>query len=136
MSRGLRSAIAASVLSAWVSLPSCTSDAQPDVYLQREVRELQKRTIPAGSHLVSENTLVIQGWVARANWEFDSSLTPATYNLWVTSGLEPDFRIQEAAHSPLRFSRYTEGHVEAIYIESASASRTLHVTVKLELYPD
>jgi len=136
MSRGLRAAIAASVLSAWVSLPSCTSDAQPDIYLHREVRELQKRTIPAGSHLVSENPPVIQGWVARANWEFDSSLSPATYNLWVTNRLEPDFRIHEAAHSPLQFTRYTQGDVEAVSIGTASASGTLHVTVKLELYPD
>jgi hypothetical protein len=136
MSRGLRAAIAALVLSAWGSLPSCTSEARPDTYLRQEVTELQERTIPADSHLVSDHPPVIQGWVARASWEFESSLSPATYNLWVTGRLGPDFRMHDAANSPLRFSRYTEGDLEAVYIESASASGTLHVTVKLELHPD
>ena len=136
MNRGLRVAIAASVLSVWGALASCTSDVRPDIYLQQEVRELQGRTIPADSHLGSEDPPAIQGWVARANWEFDSSLAPATYKLWVTSRLEPDFRIHEAANSPLRFSRYTEGDVEVVSIETTSASGTLHVAVHLELNPD
>jgi hypothetical protein len=136
MSRGLRAAIAASVLFAWGALPSCTSQARPDTYLQQEVRELQKRTIPPDSHVVSQNAPVVQGWVACANWEFDSSISPAAYNLWVTSRLEPDFRIHEVADSPLRFSRYTQGDVEAVSIETAAASGTSHVAVKFELYPD
>ena len=136
MNRGLRAAIAASVLFAWGVLPCCTPEARRDTYLQQEIGELQNRTIPADSHPISEHPPVIQGWVARANWEFDSRLTPATYNLWVTRRLEPDFRIYEAANSPLRFSRYTEGDVEAVSIETTSASGTLHVAVKFELYPD
>jgi len=136
MSRGLRAAITASVLSAWGSLPSCTSEAGPDTYLRQEVTELQERTIPADSHLVSDDPPVIQGWVARASWEFESSLSPATYNLCVTSRRGPDFRMHQAANSPLRFSRYTRGDVEAVYIETVSTSGTIHVTVQVELYPD
>jgi hypothetical protein len=131
-----RAAIAASVLSAWGALASCTSDVRPDTYLQQEVMKLQERTIPADSHLVSDPPPVIQGWVALASWEFESSLSPGSYNLWVTSRLEPDFRMLEAANSPLRFSRYTKGDVEAVSIDTASASGTLHVTVKVEIYPD
>lgn len=136
MSRGLRAAIAALVLSAWGSLPSCTSEARSDTYLRQEVTELQERTIPADSHLVSDHPPVIQGWVARASWEFESSLSPATYTLWVTSRLEPEFRMHQAANSPRRFSRYTQGDVEAVSIETASTSGTIHVAVKVELCPD
>jgi hypothetical protein len=136
MSRGLRAAIAAMVLSAWGSLPSCASEARPDTYLRQEVTELQKRTIPADSHLVSNHPPAIQGWVGRASWEFESSLSPATYNLWVTSRLKPDFRMHQAANSPLRFSRYKQGDVEAVSIETASTSGTIHVAVKVEFCPD
>jgi hypothetical protein len=136
VNRGLRTAIAVSVLSAWGYLPSCTPATQPDTYLEREVRELQQRTMPADSHLVRQHSPAIQGWAARADWEFESNYSPDAYFRWVTGRLEPDFRIHETANSPRRFSRYTQGNVETVSIETASASGALHVAIKFELYPD
>ena len=136
MNRFLKSMIAASVLSAWVTLPSCTPKIDSDTYLQQEASDLQQRTLPPDSRLVNQHPLTHQGSGASASWEFDSNYAPDTYNRWVTSRLRPDFQVRETANSRLRFSKYAHGDEETLSVETASSSGTLHVTVKLEIYPD
>ncbi|MGD0225008.1 MAG: hypothetical protein ABSF71_21990 [Terriglobia bacterium] len=132
----LKSIIAACVLSAWMGLPSCTPKFDSDMSLQQEANELQQRTIPSGSRLVSQHPLSRQGWGANASWEFDSKYAPDSYHRWVTSKLRPDYRVGETANSGLRFSKYAHGDEETLSLETASSSGTLHVAVKLEIYPD
>ena len=92
--------------------------------------------IPPDSHTVNQHPLTLQGLRATASWEFDSSDAPDAYKRWVTSRLRPDFQVRETANSGLRFSKYAHGDEETLSVETASSSGTLHVTVKLEIYPD
>jgi len=90
-------------------------------------------------HLVralSANIRLVKGWGANASWEFDSKYAPDSYHRWVTSKLRPDYRVGETANSGLRFSKYAHGDEETLSLETASSSGTLHVAVKLEIYPD
>jgi hypothetical protein len=132
----LKSIIAASALSVWIALPSCAPKIDPDTYLQQEVSEVQQRTEPAHSHLVNQHPLSLQGWGASASWEFESNYSPDAYNRWVTSRLRPDFHVRETEDPPLRFSKYAHGDEETLSVETASSSGALHVTLKLEMYPD
>lgn len=132
----LKSMIAAAVFSAWMILPSCTPKIDSDKYLQQEASDLQQRTLPSDSRLVNQHPLTHQESGASASWEFDSNYAPDAYNRWVTSRLLPDFQPRETASSRLRFSKYAQGDVETLSVETASSSGTLHVTVKLEIYPD
>ena len=136
MNRLLKSIIAACILSVWISLPSCTSETDSDAYLQQEASDLQLRTMPPDSRLVNEQPLSLRESGASASWEFESDYAPDAYNRWVTGKLRPNFQVREAANSGLRFSRYAHGDVETLSVEAASSSGTLHVAVKLEIYPD
>lgn len=132
----LKSIIAAWVLSAWMGLPSCTPKFDSDMSLQQEAKELQQRTLPPGSRLVNQHPLTLQGLGASASWEIESDYGPDAYKSWVTSRLRPDYRVGETANSGLRFSKYAHGDEETLSLETASSSGTLHVAVKLEIYPD
>ena len=61
------------ILSAWSTQTSCTSETRPDTHLQQEVDRLQKRTVPPDSRLIDQHLPAIQGWVARADWEFQTN---------------------------------------------------------------
>ena len=136
MNRLLKSIIAACVLSVWTTLPSCAPKIDSDAYLQQEASDLQQRTLPPDSRFVNQHPLTHQGLGASAGWEFDSNYAPDAYNRWVTSRLRPDFQVRETANSRLQFSKYAHGDEEKLSVETASSSGTLHVAVKLEIYPD
>jgi len=136
MNRFLKSMIAASLLSAWMTLPSCTPKFDSEQYLQQEVSSLQLRTLPPDSRLVNQHLPTRQSLGASTSWEFDSNYTSDAYNRWVTSRLRPDFQVRETAGSPLHFSKYAHGDEETISVETTTSSGTLHVALNLEIYPD
>ncbi len=136
MDRLLKSIIAASVLSVWATLPGCTPMIGSDTWLQQEASDLQQRTTPSGSHLLDQHPITRGEWGASASWEIESHDSPDIYKDWVTSRLRPDFQVRPTANSGLRFSKYVQGDVETLSLETASPSGTLHVAVKLEIYPD
>jgi hypothetical protein len=132
----LKSVVAVSVLSAWVTLPSCTPKIDSGTYLQQEASEIRQRSLPPDSRLVTQRPLALQGLGASASWEFESNYAPDAYDRWVTSKLRPDFQVRETANSRLRFSKDAHGDVETLSMEMVSCTGTLHVAVKLEIYPD
>lgn len=131
-----KTVVAVFMLLAWGTLTSCTSETSPDTHLQQEVDHLQKRTIPPNSRLMDQHLPAIHGWVARADWEFQTNYAADTYNEWVADKLRPDFEIHEGASSPAQFSKYDQGDVEILWVVSAPSAGMLRVTVKLEIYPD
>ena len=136
MNRLLKSITAVSVFAAWLTLPSCTPTFSSDMSLQQEASEIQHRTLPPGSRLVKQRPLTFQAWGASASWELESDYGPDAYKSWATSRLRPDFQVRETANSRLRFSKDAQGDVETLSLETALSSGTLHVEVKLEIYPD
>jgi hypothetical protein len=135
VNRLLNSIVAACALSVWTTLPSCTQKIDSDTYLQQQASELQQRTLPPDSRLVNQHPLTHQGLGASASWEFESSYAPDAYKSWVTGRLQPDFQVRETANSRLLFSKDAQGDVETLSLETAASSGTLHVAVKLEIYP-
>lgn len=136
MNKLLKRIIAFSTFAAWVALPSCTSKIDTGTYLQQEFSEIQQRTIPPNSRLINQHAIAIQELGASAGWEFESNFAPEAYGRWVTSRLQPDFKVRETTNSRLRFSKEARGDVETLSLEMVSSSGTLHVIVKLEIYPD
>jgi hypothetical protein len=136
MSRLLKSVIALSMLSAWAALSRCTFDPSPDTHLQREVEHLQKLTIPPDSLLIDQHPPTIQGWVARADWEFQTHYSADAYSGWVAEKLRHDFHAYGSPSSPTRFSKYDQGDVEMLSVVTVPFAGMLQVTVKLEIYPD
>ena len=136
MNRCLNTVIAASLLSAWGTSPSCTSEANRDTHVQEEVTELQKRTVPPDSRQFVQHSLTIQGSVAHADWGFQTDLSADAYNRWVANELRPDFQGHEGASSPTRFTKYSLGDVEMLSVVTSSSGGMLWVAVKLEIYPD
>ena len=136
MIRLLKSITAVSVFAAWMTLPSCPPKIDSDTYLRQEASELQLRTMPPDSRLVNQGPFAFQAWGASASWEIESDYSPDAYKSWVTSRLRPDFQVRETEDPPLRFSRCAHGDEETVSVETTSSSGTLHVTVKLEIYPD
>ena len=136
VSRLLKSVLALSMLAAWAALSSCTFDPSPDTHLQREVERLQKLTIPAGSHLIDEHPPTIQGWVARADWEFQTNYSADAYYRWVAEKLRPDFHAYGSPGSPTGFGTYDQGDVEMLSVVTVPFAGMLRVTIKLEIYPD
>lgn len=132
----LRTVIALFMLSLSGMLTSCTSESRPDTFLQQEVVRLQKRTIPPGSRLIGQHLPAIRGWVARADWEFQTNYGADTYREWLAHKLRPDFQIQVGANSPIQFSKDDQGDVEIVSVATTPSAGILHVTVKLEIYPD
>jgi hypothetical protein len=132
----LKTAIALFMLLAWGTLTSCTSKTTPDTHLQQEVDRMQKRTIPSDSRLIDQHLSAIHGWVARADWEFQTNYSAATYNEWLADKLRPDFQIQQGASPSTRFSKHDQGDVEILSVATAPSAGMLQVTVKLEIYPD
>jgi hypothetical protein len=104
--------------------------------LCREVEHLQKLTIPPDSHLIDEHPPTIQGWVARADWEFQTNYSADAYNSWVAEKLRPDFHAYGSPSSPTRFSKYEQGDVEMLSVATAPLAGMLRVTIELEIYPD
>ena len=136
MNGRLKSITAVSVFVAWMTLPSCTREFNPDISLQREVKELQERTLPPGSRLVNQHPLTLQGLGASASWEIESDYSPDACKRWVTGRLQPDFQVHETANSGLRFNKFAHGDEEALSLETASSSGTPQIAFKLEIYPD
>jgi len=132
----LKTVIALLMLLAWGTLTCCTSETSPDTHLQQEVDRLQKRTIPPDSRLIDQHLPAIHGWVARADWEFQTNYAAGTYNEWLADKLRPDFQIQQGASPSTRFSKHDQGDVEILSVATAPSAGTLQVTVKLEIYPD
>ena len=132
----LRTVIAVFMFSAWGTLTGCTSETSPDMHLQQEVDHLQKRTMPPGSRLISQHVPAIQGWVGRAEWEFQTNYGADKYNAWLADKLRPDFQIHDGASSPTQFSKYDQGDIEVLSVLPAASAGTLQVTVRLEIYPD
>jgi hypothetical protein len=104
--------------------------------LQRKVEHLQELTIPAGSHLIDQHPPTIQGWVARADWEFQTNYSADAYYGWVAEKLRPDFHAYGSPSSPTGFSKYDQGDVEMLSVGTVPFAGMLRVTVKLEVYPD
>ena len=120
-----------------MTLPSCTPRIDSDTYLQQEYSDIQQRTLPPDPRLISQHPFEIQRSGVRAGWEFESNYAPEAYSRWVTSRLQPDFQVLETDISHLRFSKGARGgDVETLSLETVSSSGTLHVDVKLEIYPD
>jgi hypothetical protein len=136
LSRPLKSVIALSMFSVWAVLSACTLNPNPDTYLQREVEHLQELTIPLDSHLVNQHPPEIQGWVVRADWEFQTNYSADAYNSWVAEKLRPDFQAHGSPGSPARFSKYDHGDVETLSVEAAPFAGMLRVTLNLVIYPD
>jgi len=132
----LKTAIALFMLLAWGTLTSCTSETTPDTHLQQEVDRMQTRTIPSNSRLIDQHLPAIHGWVARADWEFQTNYAADTYNEWVADKLRPDFQIQQGARPSTRFSKHDQGDVEILSVVTAPSAGILQVTVKLEIYAD
>ena len=132
----LKTVIALLMLLAWGTLACCTSETSPDTHLQQEVDRLQKRTIPPDSRPMDQHLPAIHGWVARADWEFQTNYAAHAYNEWVADKLRPDFEIHDGASSPPQFSKYQQGDVEILSVVTAPSGGMLRVTVKLEIYPD
>jgi len=132
----LKTVIAVFMLSAWGTLTSCTSDTSPDTHLQEEVDLLQKRTIPPDSRLIDQHLPAIHGWVARADWKFQTNRGADTYNEWLADKLRPDFQIHQGASSSTRFSKHDQGDVVMLSVATTPSAGMLRVTVKLEIYPD
>ena len=136
MTRLLKSVIAVSMLAAWAALTSCTFDPGPDTRLQREVEHLQELTIPPGSHLIDQRPPTIQGWVARADWEFQTNYSADEYSGWVAEKLRPDFHAYGSPSSLTGFSKYDQGDVEMLSVVTVPFAGMLQVTIRLEIYPD
>ena len=136
MNRFLKTVIAACVLTAWGTFPSCIPEVSADAQIQREAADLQERTVPLDSHLLAHHSLALQGWIASADWEFLSNYSADAYYHWVTSKLRADFQIHETSNSYLQFSKDADGDVETLSIKTAPSSGMLRVAVKLEIYPD
>ena len=136
VSRLLKSVLALSMLAACAALSSCTFDPSPDTHLQRKVEHLQELTIPAGSHLIDQHPPTIQGWVARADWEFQTNYSADAYSGWVAEKLRSNFQAYGSPGCPRRFSRYDHGDVETLSVVTVPFGGMLRVTVKLEIYPD
>jgi len=132
----LRTVIALLMLLAWGTLTCCTSETSPDTHLQQEVDHLQKRTIPPGSRLIDQHLPAIHGWVARADWKFQTNRGADTYNEWLADKLRPDFQIHQGASSSTRFSKHDQGDVVMLSVATTPSAGMLRVTVKLEIYPD
>jgi hypothetical protein len=124
------------MLSVLGTLSGCISESSPETNLQQEVEDLQKRTIPDGSHLLDRHVPTIHGWVATADWQFETNYSADGYNEWLGDKLRPDFQVHEGASSPTRFSRFSRGDVEMLSVVAAPSPGMLRVTVKLEIYPD
>jgi len=132
----LKFMIAAVALSAWIGLLSCAPKIDSDTYLQQEVSDLQRRTIPPDSRRINQHSFTRRELGASASWDFESDDAFDAYKSWVTSRLRPDFQARETINSRLRFSKDVQGDVETLSLETASSSGALHVAVKLEIYPD
>ena len=128
--------IAVSVLSAWGTFASCTSEVSPDTQIIQEATDLQKRTIPPGSRLLAQHPIALHESVARADWEFLSNYSTDGYNRWVDGKLREDFQSHQAFSSNQRYSKAAHGDVETLSIETAESPGALRVVVKLEIYPD
>lgn len=137
MRRRLRKSVMAfSMFSVWATLSSCTFDPNPDRYLRPEVERLQRLTIPPESHVVDGHPPEIQGWVARASWEFQTNYSAGAYNSWVVQRLRPDFRVDGSPNSSTRFSKYVQGDVEVMWVVTVPFDGKLRVIVQLEICPD
>ena len=136
MRKLLMPVIALSLLSAWAALSSCTFDPSSETHTQREVEHLQKLTIPPDSRLIDQHPPTIQGWVTRADWEFETNWAGDAYKSWVTEKLQPDFHSYGSPNSPTRFSKYDQGDAEMLSVATAPLAGIRRVTIKLEIYPD
>ena len=136
MSGLTKTVIAVSILSVCATLPSCTSETGPDTHLQQEVDRLQKRTVPPDARLIHQHLPAIQGWVARADWEFQTNYQADAYNEWLADRLRPDFQIHQDVGSPTQFSKYDHGDVEILSVATTSSAGMLRVAVQLVVYPD
>ena len=132
----LKTVIAVLMLSAWGAFTSCTSESSPDTHLQHEVDGLQKRTIPPDSRLIDQHLPTIHGWVARADWEFQTNHGSEAYHQWLADKLRPDFQIQQGTSPSTRFSKHDQGDVEMLWVVTTPSAGMLRVTVKLEIYPE
>ena len=132
----LKTLTALFILSAWSTQTSCTSETRPDTHLQQEVDRLQKRTVPPDSRLIDQHLPAIQGWVARADWEFQTNYRADAYNEWLADQLRPDFQIHQDAGSPTQFSKYDQGDVEILSVATTPSAGMLRVAVQLVVYPD
>ena len=130
------SMIALSLLSAMGMLSSCEIDPGPDTPLPRKLKRLQELTIPPGAQLMDEHPPTIQGWIARANWEFEINHSADAYYGWVAEKLRSSFQAYSAPSSPRRFRRYDHGDVETLSIVTSASDGKLRVMVTLGVYPD
>jgi len=136
MSRLLKTVIAIFILSGCGTLSSCTSETSPKTYLEQEVEHLQKRTIPPDSRLIDQHLPAIHGWVARADWEFQTQYGADKYNEWLADKLRPEFRVHQSAGSSIRFSEQDRGDVETLSVETTTSAGMPRVTVRFEMFPD
>jgi len=132
----LSKSVVVSLLATCMTLASCAPKIDSDAYLQHEAGDIQLRTLPPGSRLVNQRPLTLQGLGASADWELECAYSPDEYRSWVTSRLRPDFQVHETHNSQLRLSKDVHGDVETLSLELVSSTGTLHVVVKLEIYPD
>jgi hypothetical protein len=115
---------------------SCSSERNPDSDFQQVLESVKRRTTPPGAELLSQSGLARTDWSVSAGWDIATPMGNAEYLRWVSSQLQPEFKVVRTDESRLTFSKRENGDTYQVECRVNLEKDKLHVHVGFSAFPD
>ena len=121
--------ILAFAVSAWIA-------GQRRDFVQQEIENVQKLTIPFAGKLLHGPELVTERYAVRASWEFEVAWKWDDYRRWVEHGLGAHWKEVGSGESMLSFRRQLPDDFLELRIESISDGPPMRIRESFTGGPD
>lgn len=116
---------------------SCAERGDHAIYLRDRVNIIKGLTLPSGSVVTKDSGLLLSGYSAAANWEFETREQRKDYLSWVREQLEnSSFKLQTADESSLLLIKTLEDEADTIKIQVTPSNQAWRVQVAFAIDSD
>jgi hypothetical protein len=135
--RALGLAAATALLVVMALCCSCSERSDHSIYLRDRVSSIRGLTLPSGSVVTKDSGLLLSGYSAAANWEFETREERKDYLSWVREQLESsNFRLQTSDESSLLLIKTSGEEADTIKIQVTPSNQGLRVQVAFAIDSD
>lgn len=127
---------AVAILLVAAALLSCNSKTNNEDDFRLEIQALERKISPPEAKIIARSGPIKNNWGVTASWDLETTMGTAEYSKWVTSQLQPEFKIARANESDLLFSKSADTDVHSVECKLAQTKDKLSVHVAFISSPD
>jgi hypothetical protein len=116
---------------------ACSERGDHSIYLRDRVSSIKQLTLPSGSVVTKDSGLLVSGYSAAANWEFETGEGRKDYLSWAREQLESsNFILQTFDESSLLLIKTSGNEADTIKIQVTLSNQAMRVQVAFAIDSD